>query len=773
MPQSKAAPIQPAAKGSAAIPKLDSEMELGSISNGGSAAGSTTGTTAADEQSDIMHIARVGDVPAMETLFAAGEYDATYTDAEGITPLHWAAINNQYAMCTFLLDHGAPINQKGGESVATPLQWAAQRCHYYTVHLLLQRGADPLITDSQGYNTLHISTFNGNVLLLVLLLHQGIPVDVLDGFGHTGLMWSAYKGFPLCVDLFLRWGASVEAQDEQGFTALHWALVKGSPGCIQKLLEYGSDRFAKTLTGKTPAITAQELNTVAAWHRALRECGYDEDGNADAGANGSLNVVSLLSSIPGAAPLVADKRGFVTKFLYLWPFAIVWAMMWLLAGLPIYFGLPFSLAVGYGMLAVAQQVVQHAPPGMRQLQRTPWLSGIFAGSLFLVGVTWLFRVLPATTWRVAAHTSATSTMKTASETIVTPHWLLNFAFGAVLSLTTYYYAVCMVADPGFVPKLSGIAEQKQVIEDLIAQWKFDEANFCVPCMIRTPLRSKHCRRCQRCVAKHDHHCPWVYNCIGVNNHRHFFLYLINLTIGVLLFDVIVYYYLTGAVASAETAGTPGYDRCNLLSPELCAVVNAGAFALLVAIWATLQLSWVSMLLFVQFVQVSRAMTTYENMYGVSPHGHGHGGVSALQSAFTSTGAPLNPAAADGHGGHGHGHGEHGHSHGHSHNGFLKQWSKVLGIDTFIETATGRGAASSSNKKRRNQNPYSRGCVTNCRDFWCDPAPIFGQRETGSALLGGEPVNYTDMYETPRLMEAVRKPSNGTGAAYEAVAAEEV
>jgi palmitoyltransferase ZDHHC13/17 len=61
----------------------------------------------------------------------------------------------------------------------------------------------------------------------------------------------------------------------------------------------------------------------------------------------------------------------------------------------------------------------------------------------------------------------------------------------------------MVFDPGFVPKLKGISEQKAVIDELLSIWKFDEANFCVSCMIRTPLRSKHCKRCQRCVAKHD------------------------------------------------------------------------------------------------------------------------------------------------------------------------------------------------------------------------------------------------------------------------------
>lgn len=720
----QAAPSQPPAKGNAATPKLNNELEMGNM------------TANEPAEPDIMNLARIGDVAAMQKLFDTDEYDATYTDAEGITPLHWAAINNQYAMCKFLIDNGAPINQKGGESVATPLQWASQRCHYYTVHLLLQRGADPLITDSQGYNTLHISTFNGNVLLLVLLLHQGIPVDVLDGFGHTGLMWSAYKGFPACVDLFLRWGASVEARDEQGFTALHWALVKGSPGCIQKLIEYGADRFAKTSTGKTPAITAQELNTVAAWHKALHESGYDEDANP------------VTPTFPGAAYFLKDRRAFVTKFLFLWPFVLLWAVIAILAGLPIFLGLPLSLLAGYAMQWVAQQVDHYAPPDMRQLQKTPWLAGIFAGSLFLLGANWLFRIFPAMTWR-APNPDDT-------------HWFLNLFFALFYGLTGYFYAACMISDPGFVPKLNGIAEQKAVIDELIAEWKFDEVNFCVTCMIRTPLRSKHCRRCHRCVAKHDHHCPWVYNCVAVNNHRQFFLYLISLTISICLYDWIVYDYMLAAAATAS-------DVCNVLSPALCKFFNADAFSLIASFWGTLQLSWVSMLLFVQFIQVSRAMTTYENMYGIDRNA-----ASSLTSAFTSTGAPLDPnhpnavrpaapapanASSQGH-------------HGHQHGSFLKQWSKILGVDTFIETATGRGAATGKSKKQR-KNPYSRGCLTNCKDFWCDPAPIFGHRETGSAVLGGHTINYMEMYESPALMELTRSRKAGQRGTYEAVASEEV
>ncbi|KAK3898506.1 Palmitoyltransferase [Staphylotrichum tortipilum] len=711
-PAANGAPTQPPSKSETATPKLNNEVELGAM----------PGEPA---QNDIMQIARVGDIPAMEKLFETSDYDATYTDDEGITPLHWASINNQYAMCKFLIDRGAPINKKGGESVATPLQWAAQRCHYYTVHLLLQHGADPLITDAQGYNTLHISTFNGNLLLIILLLHQGIPVDVEDAYGHTALMWAAYKGYPACVDVFLRWGASVHAKDEQGFTALHWALVKGSPGCIQKVIEYGADRFAKTTTGKTPSITARELNTAVAWHKALYECGYDEDANP------------IVPSWPGANYFLQDRRGFTTKFFFLWPIVLIWVTLVILAGMPVYAGVPIGFLAAYTVQWVGKQLLVYAPPDMRQFEKTPWMAGIFAASLALVGLNWLFTILPGTAF------SEDGT------------WLWNFLFAVFYALIGFFYTRAMVEDPGFVPKLNGIAEQKAVIDELIGQWKYDEAHFCVTCMIRTPLRSKHCRRCQRCVAKHDHHCPWVYNCVGVNNHRHFFLYLINLTFGVLTYGLLTYRY------------------CNILSPALCRVVNADAYSLLLALWASLQLTWVSMLLFVQFVQVARAMTTYENMFGVNARP-----AASLASAFTSTGAPLDPSstsAAAGAEGAGHGHG---HGHGHRHGGILKHWGRLLGVDTFIETARGRGGGAggggggAGGKRRKGGNPFSRGCIANCRDFWCDPAPVFGRRETGAAVLGGRAVNYTEMYESPAVMEVLGRGGRRAGG-YEEVAGEEV
>ena len=83
------------------------------------------------------------------------------------------------------------------------------------------------------------------------------------------------------------------------------------------------------------------------------------------------------------------------------------------------------------------------------------------------------------------------------------HPILNLLFAIAYGLCAWFYTIGMIEDPGYIPKLGSRAQQKAVIDELLGLWKFDDQNFCVHCMIRKPLRSKHCRRCVRCVAKHD------------------------------------------------------------------------------------------------------------------------------------------------------------------------------------------------------------------------------------------------------------------------------
>ncbi|EGD94711.1 palmitoyltransferase [Trichophyton tonsurans CBS 112818] len=632
---------------------------------------------------DIMQLARLGEIAAIKKLFDSGKYDISYRDEEGITPLHWAAINNRYELCKFLLDSGADVNAKGGESVATPAMWAAQRCHHYIVHLLLQYGADPLLTDIQGFNIMHLATIDGNSFLLVLLLHQEIPVDIADPQGHTGLMWAAYKGFPVCVDVFLRWGADVNAADEGGLSPLHWALVKGSTACVQKIIEYGADRFAETKEGKTPSIVADEMKTTHIWHHALGECGYEPNGTS--------------SAVPSVVGQMLRSSLYMSRFYFLLPFFSLPTIVTILSSLSIYVSIPTALLFMFGVHLLIKWVSKRGPLDFRVLQRTAFPAGFFSASAFWVALRWLHVILPTT---------------------YSSSLFLNLIFLTLFAFMTYFYTYSMIEDPGFVPKLSSRNEQKAVIMELINDWSYDEDHFCVPCMIRRPLRSKHCRRCKRCVSKQDHHCPWINNCVGNNNFRHFMLYLILLLLGIVAYVRLVFLYYSAIVQGGVKA------TCNLISPWLCNVVETDTYTFVLTIWTSLQLIWVTMLTLVQLYQISRGTTTFEVM-----RGHGH---RFSHRAPTSPNQAPSPAE----------------SHNHSRGSCFTKWKSLFGLDAFMAAA--QDGLKDGRSHRRRQNPFSHGIVRNCQDFWCDPAPYFGTRQAGSSMLGGKVVNYYKMYDAELL-----------------------
>ncbi len=56
---------------------------------------------------------------------------------------------------------------------------------------------------------------------------------------------------------------------------------------------------------------------------------------------------------------------------------------------------------------------------------------------------------------------------------------------------------------------------------------FHPGQECRTCNLLKPPRSKHCAVCKRCVARLDHHCVFINNCVGYGNQHWFLLLLLS------------------------------------------------------------------------------------------------------------------------------------------------------------------------------------------------------------------------------------------------------
>uniref|UniRef100_A0A6P4FQ11 Palmitoyltransferase n=1 Tax=Drosophila rhopaloa TaxID=1041015 RepID=A0A6P4FQ11_DRORH len=67
-------------------------------------------------------------------------------------------------------------------------------------------------------------------------------------------------------------------------------------------------------------------------------------------------------------------------------------------------------------------------------------------------------------------------------------------------------------------------------------------HFCDKCQRTVPPRSWHCKTCNVCILKRDHHCSFVGNCVGHNNQRYFiwFSFYATLGSGLAFFDNILF-----------------------------------------------------------------------------------------------------------------------------------------------------------------------------------------------------------------------------------------
>jgi hypothetical protein len=135
------------------------------------------------------------------------------------------------------------------------------------------------------------------------------------------------------------------------------------------------------------------------------------------------------------------------------------------------------------------------------------------------------------------------------------------AFNLATLMLSICYVLCIVTHPGTIPG-------KEDLEPTAKEWEREsplsargdrgkssqetkrsgDRRHCKWCDKYKPDRCHHCRVCRTCILRMDHHCPWIYNCVGFGNHKFFFLLLLYSAIACHLIIWTMYESLKAAIA---------------------------------------------------------------------------------------------------------------------------------------------------------------------------------------------------------------------------------
>ena len=141
-----------------------------------------------------------------------------------------------------LLKEGADVNGAQGDGM-TALHWAALNGDAELASMLLYAGANVgAKTRIGGYTPLHLAAQVGNASVIAPLVAAGAPVAAATATGATALMQAAHSGSTDSVRILLENGADPNVKETaNGQTALMFAAAADRVDVVKLLLARGAD----------------------------------------------------------------------------------------------------------------------------------------------------------------------------------------------------------------------------------------------------------------------------------------------------------------------------------------------------------------------------------------------------------------------------------------------------------------------------------------------------------------------------------------------------
>ncbi|KAK5899219.1 hypothetical protein CesoFtcFv8_008719 [Champsocephalus esox] len=220
----------------------------------------------ADGLAPLHHAALSGNKELISLLLEA-QAAVDIKDNKGMRPLHYAAWQGKTEPMKMLLKSGSSVNGQSDEG-QIPLHLSSQHGHYDGSEMLLQHQSNPCISDSAAKTPLDLACEFGRVTVVQLLLSSNMCAAMLepkptDPNGVSPLHLAAKNGHIDVIRLLIQAGIDINRQSESG-TALHQAALCGKTEVVRLLLDSGISAGVRNTLSQTALDIVNQFTTTQA-----------------------------------------------------------------------------------------------------------------------------------------------------------------------------------------------------------------------------------------------------------------------------------------------------------------------------------------------------------------------------------------------------------------------------------------------------------------------------------------------------------------------------